>query len=77
MDVFEHQDIAQYADHFRKVHNVEGTILLDDKEELFGILGLRGVPMNVVVDKKGIIRAVGMTSPDEVRATLTRLMRPF
>jgi hypothetical protein len=32
---------------------------------------------NVVVDKKGIVRAVGVTTPDEVRATLTKLLLPF
>ena len=40
-------------------------------------LGLRGVPVNIVVNKKGIVQAVGMTTPDEVRATLTKLLLPF
>ena len=35
------------------------------------------MPHNVVVDKKGIVRAVGVTTPDEVRATLTKLLNPF
>jgi hypothetical protein len=52
-------------------------VLLDTTGEYIDRLGLRGVPNNVVVDKKGIVQAVGSTTPDEIRATLTKLLRPF
>jgi len=75
--VYEHQDHVKHARHFCDIHGVKGTTLVDEDNAYSEVLGLRGVPMNVVMDKKGIIRAFGMTSPDEVRATLTQLMRPF
>ena len=52
-------------------------MLIDATGEYIARLGLRGVPHNVVVDKKGIVQAVGVTTPDEVRATLTRFLNPF
>ena len=77
VNVWEHVDPRQEALHFCKIHNIQGTVLIDETSEYITKLGIRGVPHNVVVDKKGIVRAVGMTTPDEVRATLTKLLLPF
>jgi hypothetical protein len=77
VNVWEHLDARKEAQHFCKIHSIEGPVLLDAKAEYISQLGLRGVPMNVVVNKKGIVQAVGTTTPDEVRATLTRLLLPF
>jgi hypothetical protein len=77
VNVWEHVDPRREALHFCKIHSIEGTVLLDETGEYINRLGLRGVPHNVVVDKKGIVRAVGVTTPDEVRATLTKLLLPF
>ena len=77
VNVWEHVDPRREAQHFCKIHNIEGTVLIDATGEYITRLGLRGVPHNVVVDKKGIVQAVGVTTPDEVRATLTKLLRPF
>jgi len=77
VNVWEHVDPRQEALHFCKIHTNQGTVLIDETSEYITKLGIRGVPHNVVVDKKGIVRAVGMTTPDEVRATLTKLLLPF
>ena len=77
VNVWEHVDPRQEALHFCKIHNIQGTVLIDETSEYITKLGIRGVPHNVVVDKKGIVRAVGMTTPDEVRATLMKLLLPF
>ena len=77
VNVWEHVDPRREALHFCKIHNIRGLVLLDTTGEYIARLGLRGVPHNVVVDKQGIVRAVGMTTPDEVRTTLTRLLNPF
>jgi hypothetical protein len=77
VNVWEHLNAREEALHFCKIHNVQGPVLLDADGEYITRLGIRGVPMNVVVNKKGIVQAVGSTTPDEVRATLTKLLLPF
>ena len=77
VNVWEHVDARAEARHFCEVHKIQGPVLLDATGEYIERLGLRGVPHNVVVDKRGIVQAVGATTPDEIRATLTRLLLPF
>ena len=77
VNVWEHLDARKEALHFCEIHRIQGPVLLDPVGEYIDALGLRGVPNNIVVDKKGIVQAVGTTTPDEIRATLTKLLRPF
>jgi hypothetical protein len=77
VNVWEHVNARDEAQHFCKIHNIEGPVLLDAQGEYITRLGLRGVPFNLVVNKKGIVQAAGTTTPDEVRATLTKLLLPF
>ena len=77
VNVWEHRDARSEALHFCEVHKIKGPVLLDVTGEYIGRLGVRGVPMNIVVDKNGIVQAVGTTTPDEIRATLTKLLRPL
>lgn len=77
INVWEHVDARKEAQHFAKIHGIRGPILVDATGEYVERLGLRGVPHNVIVDKRGIVQAVGTTTPDEIRATLTKLLRPF
>jgi hypothetical protein len=77
VNVWEHVNARDEALHFCKIHKIEGPVLLDAAGEYIDRLGLRGVPINIVVNKKGIVQAVGTTTPDEVRATLTKLLLPF
>jgi hypothetical protein len=77
VNVWEHVNAREEALHFCKIHDVKGPVLLDATGEYIDRLGLRGVPHNLVVDKRGIVQAVGTTTPDEIRATLTKLLLPF
>ncbi len=77
VNVWEHHDARKEALHFCEVHKIQGPVLLDATGEYIGRLGLRGVPNNIVVNKQGIVQAVGTTTPDEIRATLTKLLLPF
>jgi hypothetical protein len=77
VNVWEHVDARKEALHFCEIHSIQGPVLLDATGEYITRLGLRGVPINIVVNKKGIVQAVGTTTPDEVRATLTKLLLPF
>ena len=74
INVWEHVKAQDEAQHFCSVHKLDNTVLLDEEAEYMTRCGLRGVPVNIVVNKKGIVQAVGMTTPDEVRATLTKLL---
>lgn len=76
VNVWEHLNARVEAQHFCEVHGIEGTVLLDEDGRYIEALGLRGVPINVLVDEHGIVRAVGATTPDELRETLTRLLTP-
>jgi hypothetical protein len=52
---------------------VEGPVLLDDGAYA-KLLGIRGVPTNVLVDSTGIVRAVGLGNPDELHAAVDELL---
>jgi hypothetical protein len=77
INVWEHLKATEEAQHFCSVHKLNGPVLIDTEAEYMTRLGLKGVPINIVVNKKGIVQAVGVTTPDEVRATLTKLLLPF
>jgi hypothetical protein len=77
INVWEHVKPEDEAKHFCSIHKLNCDVLIDAEGEYMTRLGLRGVPVNIVVNKKGIVQAVGMTTPDEVRATLTKLLLPF
>ena len=77
INVWEHVNPEDEAKHFCSIHKLVCPVLLDEEGEYRGRLGLRVGPINIVVNKKGIVKAVGMTTPDEVRATLTKLLLPF
>lgn len=76
VNVWEHLDSRNEALHFCKIHNIDGTVLLDPTADYINQLGLHGVPINIIVDKKGIVRSVGTTTPDEVKATLMKMLMP-
>lgn len=74
VNVWEHVNARDEALHFCKIHSIEGPVLLDATGDYITRLGIRGVPFNLVINKKGIVQAAGTTTPDEVRATLTKLL---
>ncbi len=73
MNVWEHQDARQEAEHFCAVHGIDGTVLLDETGGYAERLGVRGVPLNYLVDAGGIVRFVGATTPREMEECLTAL----
>jgi Tfp pilus assembly ATPase PilU len=77
INVWEHGDARREALHFCEVHGIQGPVLLDATGEYIARLGLRGVPNNLVVDRRGIVVAVGATTPGEIRSTLTKLLLPL
>jgi hypothetical protein len=54
---------------------VDGTVLLDEAGAYARLLGIRGVPTNVLVDSTGTVRAVGLGNPDELHAAVDELLR--
>lgn len=73
VNVWEHVNAREEALNFCQIHSIEGPVVIDEHSEYIAQLGLRGVPMNVVVDESGTVQAVGATTPDEIRETLTKL----
>jgi predicted DsbA family dithiol-disulfide isomerase len=55
------------------VHGLDHPVLLDHTGEYARRLGVHGVPMNILIDQGGAVRAVGATTPDEIRAALATL----
>jgi hypothetical protein len=73
IDVWEGSGAPAEAERYRAMWGIEGTVLLDESAAYARALGVRGVPTNVVVDPRGIVRAVGASSPAELRAALAPL----
>ncbi len=76
VNVWEHVDARKEAQQFCEVHGIDGTVLIDETGEYAEKLGINGVPFNLLVDGKGIVQSVGVTTPDEMRHSLTRFLRP-
>ncbi|GAA0354828.1 hypothetical protein GCM10010151_50430 [Actinoallomurus spadix] len=72
--MWESRDAAREARHFAEVWDVRGTILLDETGAYAARLGVRGVPTNVLVDERGVVRAVGVTAPADLDAAVARLL---
>lgn len=76
VNVWEHVAARREALHFCEVHGIAGPVLLDESGDYIARLGLRGVPANLIVDEHGVVRAVGVTTPQEILRTLTELFSP-
>jgi hypothetical protein len=61
------------VERFRDMWGIEATILLDETGEYGRRIGIRGVPTNVLVDEKGIVRAVGLVRLEELNAAVASL----
>ena len=59
---------------YRELWGIEGTVLLDETGEYARLLGVQGVPTNVVVDSGGIVRAFGASNPDVLHAAIEDLI---
>ncbi len=60
---------------FADVWNVAGPVLLDESGDYAAALGITGVPTNVLVDARGIVRAVGAVTPAELEQAVADLLK--
>ena len=75
VDLWEGSDSRQRAEEYCERWGIEGTVLLDEAGAYAELLGVRGVPTNVVVDATGTVRAFGLGNPDELDARVNELVR--
>lgn len=61
---------------FCELWGVQGTVLVDEDGVLVDLLGIRGVPTNVLVDADGTITCVGASTPHELEEAVERLLGP-
>jgi hypothetical protein len=74
IDVWEGGNAAQRVQDYCELWGVEGTVLLDESGEYAKLLGVRGVPTNVLVDSDGTVRAFGAGNPEELDARVAELL---
>ncbi len=75
IDVWEGNEARKRAQDYCELWGVEGPVLLDEAGEYAKLLGVRGVPTNVLVDSTGTIRAFGAGNPDVLHAGVDELLR--
>lgn len=75
IDVWEGGDSRQRAQEYCDRWGIQGTVLLDETGAYAKLLGVRGVPTNVLVDSGSTVRAFGVGNPDELYARLDRLLQ--
>ena len=75
IDVWEGSDARRRALDYCELWDSEGTVLLDETGAYAKLLGVRGVPTNVLVDSTGTVRAFGAGNPDELHARVDELLR--
>jgi hypothetical protein len=75
IDVWEGSDGRARAQEYCELWDIAGTVLLDEAGEYARLLGVRGVPTNVLVDSSGTVRAFGAGNPDELEAHVDQLLR--
>ena len=75
IDVWEGNDARRRVRDYCELWGVEGAVLLDEGGEYAKLLGVRGVPTNVLVDSTGTVRAFGAGNPEELNARVDELLR--
>jgi hypothetical protein len=75
ISVWEGGDARTKVQDYCELWGVESTVLLDEQGEYAKLLGIRGVPTNVLVDATGIVHTVGAGNPEELYAKVDELLR--
>lgn len=70
VDIWEGTDPRPEVERFCDMWGIKGPILLDPTGEYARLLGVRGVPTNVVVDADGTVRAFGVARLDELERAI-------
>ena len=74
VNVWESLNAFGEAADFSAIWQIAGTVLVDEHGTLPALLGVRGVPFNLFVDADGTIIEAGASTPDKLRAAITRLL---
>jgi hypothetical protein len=74
IDVWEGGEARRRVQDYCELWGIDGTVLLDEEGAYAKLLGVRGVPTNVIVDSNGIVRAIGAGNPDELHAEVDALL---
>jgi hypothetical protein len=74
ISVWEGADARANVDAYCELWGIQGTVLLDESGTYARLLGIRGVPTNVLVDGTGAIRAVGLGNPQELASEVEKLI---
>ena len=75
ISVWEGGDARTKVQDYCELWGVESTVLLDEQGEYAKLLGIRGVPTNVLVDATGTVHTVGAGNPEELYASVDELLR--
>jgi hypothetical protein len=75
INLWEGIDSRERAQDYCERWGIDGTVLLDEAGAYAGLLGVRGVPTNILVDSTGTVRAFGAGNPDELHARVDQLLR--
>jgi hypothetical protein len=75
IDVWEGSDARKRARDYCELWDIEATVLLDEAGAYAKLLGVRGVPTNVLVDSTGTVRAFGAGNPNDLNAAVDELLR--
>ena len=75
VSVWEGADTRENVAAYCELWDIQGTVLLDESAAYARLLGIRGVPTNVLVDTTGTIRALGLSNPHELAAETEHLIR--
>ncbi len=74
VDIWEGTDPRPEVERFCDLWGIEGPILLDETGEYARLLGVRGVPTNVLVDSDGTVQGFGLVRLDELDAAVEKLL---
>ncbi|GAA2326296.1 hypothetical protein GCM10010170_001010 [Dactylosporangium salmoneum] len=74
INVWESVGAATEARNFAEIWGIDGPVLLDETGDYAAALGIRGVPTNVLVDARGVVRGVGLTAPVELDEAVDALL---
>lgn len=75
INLWEGGDAGTRVQEYCERWGIEGTVLLDETGAYAKLLGVHGVPTNVLVDSTGTVRAFGAGNPDELHARVDELLR--
>ena len=75
IDVWEGNEARQRAQAYCELWGIDGTVLIDEAGEYASVLGVHGVPTNVLVDPTGTIHSFGAGNPDELHARVDELLQ--